>query len=88
MMTKELQKICDEYNFNQNMRKMLTTMEMAYDILREQEKEDMPDQESMSMVEWLVNNSDLDVINDCTEKEKFLFALGVLAIELGSRLQL
>ena len=87
-MTKELQKICDEYNFNQNMRKMLTTMEMAYDTLREQEKEDMPDQESMSMVEWIVNNSDVDVINDCTEKEKFLFGLGVLTIELGSRLQL
>lgn len=86
-MTKELQKICDEYNFNQNMRKMLITMEMAYNTLIELEKEDTS-QEIITMLEWILKNSDLDTINNCTEKEKFLFGLGVLTSEISARLQL
>lgn len=56
-MTKELQAICEKYKFNEDIVKILTSMEMVYDTLEE------------------------------TEKEQFLFGLGGLIIELGSRLQ-
>lgn len=38
-MTKELQAICEKYNFNGDMVKILTSMEMTYDALEEAEKE-------------------------------------------------
>lgn len=87
-MTKELQAICEKYNFNGDMVEMLTSMEMAYNTLEELEKEDMPEAKSLTMVEWILSNADVDCLNNCTEKEQFLFGLGGLIIALGSRLQL
>lgn len=87
-MTKELQTICEKYNFNGDMVKMLTVMEMSYDAVVEIEKDNAPEEESLTMVGWILNNSNLDIMNNCTEKEKFLFGLGALTIELGLRLQL
>ena len=37
-MTKELQAICEKYKFNEDMVKILTSMEMIYDTLEETEK--------------------------------------------------
>lgn len=84
-MTKELQAICEKYNFKGYMVKMLTAMEISYNAVVE--KDNAPEEESLTMVGWILRYSNLDIVNNCTEKEQFLFGLGALTIELTSRLQ-
>ena len=71
-MTKELEKICKKYDFNEDMTKLVETVEEVYNKV---DKED----EGYSMVEWIkVNTVKLPYLDNMTDKEKFLYGFGRL----------
>lgn len=67
-MTKELEKICKEYNFNEDMTKLVEAVEEVFNYV-----------DGYSMVEWLkVNAVKLPYLDNMTDKEKFLYGFGRL----------
>ena len=67
-MTKELEKICKEYNFNEDMTELVEAVEEVFNYV-----------DGYSMVEWIkVNTVELPYLDNMTDKEKFLYGLGCL----------
>lgn len=77
-MSGELKNICENYNFDSSFQDLLEGMECFYNLIKEQEG----NKESLTMFEWIVENTKIDELNCLSEKEKFLFGLGVLMSEM------
>lgn len=71
-MTKELEKVCKEYDFNEDMTKLAEVVEEVYSYVDKEDK-------GYSMVEWIkVNTVELPHLDNMTDKEKFLYGFGCL----------
>ena len=71
-MTKELEKVCKEYDFNEDMAELAEAVEEVYNYVDKEDK-------GYSMVEWIkVNTEELSHLDNMTDKEKFLYGFGSL----------
>ena len=71
-MTKELEKVCKEYDFNEDMAELAEVVEEVYNYVNKEDK-------GYSMVEWIkVNTVELPYLDNMTDKEKFLYGFGRL----------
>ena len=77
-MSEELKNICENCNFDNSFQELLEGMECFYNSIKEHEG----GEESLTMFEWIVENTKIDELNCLSEKEKFLFGLGVLMREM------
>lgn len=80
-MSEELKSICENYGFDKEFKKMVEVMEHVYDSIKEQEN----NEDSLTMIDWIIENTKIVIeLNGLSEKEKFLFGLGVLFGEMGN----
>ena len=71
-MTKELEKVCKEYDFNEDMTELAEVVEEVYNYVNKEDK-------GYSMVEWIkVNTVELPYLDNMIDKEKFLYGFGCL----------
>lgn len=78
-MSEELKSICEKYGFDKEFKKMLEVMEHVYNSIKKQENIE----ESLTMIDWILENTKIVIeLNGLSEKEKFLFGLGVLMSEM------
>ena len=74
-MSEELKSICENYGFDKGFKKIVEIMECKYNSIKEQENIE----ESLTMIDWISENTKIVIeLNGLSEKEKFLFGLGVL----------
>lgn len=67
-MTKESEKVCKEYDFNEDMAELVEAVEEVFNYV-----------DGYSMVEWIkVNTGELPHLDNMTDKEKFLYGFGRL----------
>lgn len=72
-MNEELKDICKNYDFDGNFQELLKGIECTYNLIVEQEEKD---ENSISMVNWIIKNTKVDELKCLSEKEKFLFGGG------------
>lgn len=78
-MSEELKSICEKHGFDEKFKKMLEVMEHVYNSIKKQENIE----ESLTMLDWILENTKIVIeLNGLSEKEKFLFGLGVLMSEM------
>ena len=78
-MSEELKSICEKYRFDKEFNKMVEVMEHVYNSIKEQEN----NEDSLTMIDWILENTKIVIeLNGLSEKEKFLFGLGVLMSEM------
>lgn len=74
-MSEELKSICEKYGFDKEFKTMVEVVEYVYNSIKEQENIE----ESLTMLDWILENTQIVIeLNGLSEKEKFLFGLGVL----------
>lgn len=79
-MSEELKNICENCNFDNAFKELLELVEIHYNLKVKEEIQD--GEEHFTMVQWLLENTKIDELNCLSEKEKFLYGLGILSLEL------
>lgn len=81
-MSEELENVCENCNFNNNFKEFIAGVERHYISIANEEKQYGGDAESLTMFEWIVQNTKINELSCLSEKEKFLYGLGVLSSEI------
>lgn len=87
--SKELNDLCEEYNFDDKFKKYVGAVELFYDIITQEEKRGLKEADKnkdklLSMTEWIIENTKVDELDNLSNRDKFLYGLGVLTSELSN----
>lgn len=78
IISKELENICENCSFDSDFQEFLEGMENHYDLIRKQKA----NEETLTMVSWILEGTNIEELKCLSEKERFLFGLGVLMSEM------
>lgn len=80
-MSEELKNVCENCGFDSDFQELLKGMEEHYMTIAKNEKQDC-DEEQLTMTQWILENTRVKELNCLSEKERFLYGLGVLSSEI------
>lgn len=79
-MSEELENVCENCNFDNNFKEYIAGVERYYISIANEEKQG--NEEQLTMYEWIMENTKIDELKCLSEKERFLYGLGVLSSEI------
>lgn len=80
-MSEELKNVCENCGFDSDFQELLKGMEEHYMVIAKNEEQDC-DEDQLTMTQWILENTKVKELNCLSEKEKFLYGLGVLSSEI------
>ena len=73
-MSEKLNNVCENYGFDDNLKGLLESVELQYNLTLKAE-----DGDGLDMVDWILNYiNELEELNCLSDKEKFMFGLSSL----------
>lgn len=79
-MSEELENVCENCNFDNKFKEYIAGVERYYISIANEEKQG--NEEPLTMFEWIMENTKIDELKCLSEKERFLYGLGVLSSEI------
>ena len=83
-MSEKLRNVCENCGFKNDFKVFLENVEETYIYISAIEN-DITDRK-MDMVEWILENTGIDELKSLSEKERFLYGLGVLTALLHNEI--
>ncbi|NFH00741.1 hypothetical protein FC831_10520 [Clostridium botulinum] len=80
-MTNELNNKCKKYKLDKEIVGFLNNVERVFNKL-DKLNDNKNEEDSMSMCEWVSENTNIEELNKLSDRDKFFYGLGVLTNEI------